>query len=123
MRLLIVEDDRKVAGFLEEGFQEEGHAVTVARDGQEALDQARAAPFDVILLDFMLPRLSGPEVLRTLRGEGLGTPVLMLTARDDPRDVRNALEAGADGYLTKPFRFAELLDRVETLIAGRRRTA
>ncbi len=123
MHLLIVEDDRKVAGFLEEGFQEEGYRVSVARDGQDALDQARAEPFDVILLDFMLPRLSGPEVLRTLRGEGYRGAILMLTARDDPRDVRTALEAGADAYVTKPFRFADLLDRIDTLLAGRRLTA
>lgn len=120
MRLLVAEDDRKVAGFLEQGFVEEGFEVTVARDGDEALARARAGAFDVILMDFMLPGRSGVEVVAALRADGITSPVLMLTARDDPRDLRAATEAGVNAYVTKPFRFADLLERVIALHAARR---
>lgn len=120
MRLLVVEDDSKVAGFLEQGFQEEGFAVEVARDGLAGYARGREGSFDLILLDYMLPGQDGPAVVGALRREGVGTPVLMLTARDDPRDIRSAMEAGADGYITKPFRFDDLLDRIQALLAARR---
>jgi DNA-binding response OmpR family regulator len=123
MRLLIVEDDRKVAGFLEQGFIEERFEVDLAHDGHQAIALALAARYDLILMDFMLPGRSGPEVVAELRQAGQTTPVLMLTARDDPRDVRAAMDAGADGYVTKPFRFADLLHRVATLLTDRRRSA
>jgi len=118
VKILIVEDDRKVAGFLEQGFREERFEVEMARDGEEALDRARAGGFDLILLDYMLPKLSGPEVAAQFRREGRTTPILMLTARDDAQDIRAALGAGVDAYLTKPFRFDDLLKRVESLLPG-----
>jgi DNA-binding response OmpR family regulator len=116
VKILIVEDDRKVAGFLEQGFREERFEVVVARDGEEALDRARAAAFDLILLDYMLPKRSGPEVAAQLRREGRSTPILMLTARDDVQDIKDALGAGVNAYLTKPFRFDDLLQRVGSLL-------
>lgn len=116
MKILIVEDDRKVAGFLEQGFREEQFEVAVARDGDEALERARAERFDLILLDYMLPRRSGPEVAAELRREGRTLPILMLTARDDAHDIRTALGAGVDAYVTKPFRFDDLLQRVESML-------
>lgn len=123
MRLLVVEDDRKVAGFLEQGFLEEGYDVVIARDGVDGFTRARAGGFDLILMDFMLPVRSGVEVVTALRAEGVQTPVLMLTALDDPRDVHTALQAGANAFMTKPFRFADLLDRISALLTERRLTA
>lgn len=123
MRLLVVEDDRKVAGFLEQGFIEEQFEVDVARDGDEALARGLEGHYDLILMDYMLPGRSGPEVVAALRKAGRTMPVLMLTARDDPRDLRAAMEAGADAYITKPFRFADLLDRIDTLLTQRRLSA
>lgn len=123
MKILIVEDDRKVAGFLRQGLLEERFEVEVVHDGEEALNRARATAFDLILLDFMLPRRSGPEVAAELRREGRRTPILMLTARDDARDIQAAFGAGIDGYLAKPFRFDELLHRVEGLLPGSSRPA
>lgn len=114
----MVEDDRKVAGFLEHGFREEEFDVDVALDGEVALAKARAGRYDLILLDHMLPRRSGREVAAELRREGLKTPILMLTARDDPHDVQAALAAGVSAYLTKPFRFEDLLTRVRGLLSG-----
>jgi DNA-binding response OmpR family regulator len=118
VRILVVEDDRKVAGFLEHGFREEEFDVDVALDGEVALAKARAGRYDLILLDHMLPRRSGREVAAELRREGLKTPILMLTARDDPHDVQAALAAGVSAYLTKPFRFEDLLTRVRGLLSG-----
>ena len=123
MRLLVVEDDRKVAGFLEQGFLEEGYDVVIARDGVDGFSRARTGGFDLILMDFMLPVRSGVEVVAALRAEGVQTPVLMLTALDDPRDVQTALQAGANAFMTKPFRFADLLDRISALLSERRLTA
>ncbi len=123
MRLLVVEDDRKVAGFLEQGFLEEGYDVVIARDGVDGLSRARAGGFDLILLDFMLPGRSGLEVVAALRAERVHTPILMLTALDDPRDVHAAFQAGANAFMTKPFRFADLLDRISALLSERRLTA
>lgn len=116
MKILIVEDDRKVAGFLEQGFREERFEVEVARDGEEALERALAIEFDLILLDYMLPKRSGPEVAAQLRRDGRSTPILMLTARDDANGIRAALDAGVDGYVTKPFRFDDLMQRVESML-------
>ncbi len=116
MKILIVEDDRKVAGFLEQGFREEQFEVAVARDGEDALEQALTGRFDLILLDYMLPKRSGPEVAAELRSQGHTLPILMLTARDDAHDIRTALGAGVDAYVTKPFRFDDLLQRVESML-------
>jgi heavy metal response regulator len=116
MRILVVEDERKVASFIRQGLEEEGHAVEVARDGAEALDLLGGPPYDLIVLDVMLPRRDGFAVVRDLRGRGIATPVLMLTARDAVADKVTGLDLGADDYLTKPFAFAEFLARVRALL-------
>ena len=116
MRILVVEDERKVASFIRQGLEEEGHAVEVARDGAEALDLLEGPPYDLIVLDVMLPRRDGFAVVRDLRGRGIATPVLMLTARDAVADKVTGLDLGADDYLTKPFAFAEFLARVRALL-------
>ena len=120
MRILVVEDERKVASFLRQGLQEEGHAVEVAADGAAALDLLLAAPgYDLAILDLMLPRRDGFDVLRTLRQRHIQTPVLILTARDAVPDKVTGLDLGADDYLTKPFAFEELLARVRALLRRR----
>ena len=116
MRILVVEDDRKVAGFIEMGLREEGYAVDPARDGDEAIVLAHVNDYDAILLDLMLPKKNGLQVAAELRREGRGTPILMLTARDATEDVVRGLDAGADDYLTKPFKFDELLARLRALV-------
>ena len=116
MRILVVEDDRKVAGFIEMGLREEGYAVDVARDGEEATIMAHVNEYDAILLDLMLPKKNGLQVAAELRREGRTTPILMLTARDATEDVVRGLDAGADDYLPKPFKFEELLARVRALV-------
>src|SRR5688572_23229148 len=118
MRLLVVEDDAKMAGLLLRGLLEEGHAVDVARTGDDAVWMGGAVDYDAIVLDVMLPGRDGFEVCRTLRRNGVWSPVLMLTARDAVEDRVEGLDAGADDYLTKPFSFAELLARLRAL--GRR---
>ncbi len=115
MRVLIVEDEVKMAGLIRRGLVEEGHAADVAASGEDALWMAQAHPYDAIVLDVMLPRLSGFETCRQLRNSGVWTPVLMLTARDSTDDRVAGLDVGADDYLTKPFSFAELLARLRAL--------
>ena len=116
MHVLIVEDEPEMAGLLARGLREEQYEVSHARDGLAALELSEARSFDVILLDLMLPRMSGLEVARLLRRRELETPVLMLTARDALDDVVKGLDAGADDYLTKPFSFEELLARIRALV-------
>jgi DNA-binding response OmpR family regulator len=116
MRILVVEDDRKVAGFISQGLREEGYAVDHAPDGDEATMLAHVNDYDVILLDLMLPKKNGLQIAAELRREGRQTPILMLTARDATEDVVRGLNAGADDYLTKPFKFDELLARVRALV-------
>ena len=117
MRILVVEDERKVAGFIRQGLEEEGHAVDVAGDGAVALDLLLdAPPYDLVVLDVMLPKRDGLDVLKRLRGRGLTTPVLVLTARDAVADKVAGLDLGADDYLTKPFAFEEFLARVRALL-------
>ena len=113
MRILVAEDDEKVGGFLEQGLREEEFEVGRGRDGEEALSLALSQTYDLILLDYMLPRKSGPEVASALRSQGRQTPILMLTARDAPEDIERCLASGADAYLTKPFRFADLLAQIQ----------
>ncbi len=116
MRILVVEDEHRIAAFLKRGLVEEGYAVDVAFDGDEALDWSAIAPYDLIVLDLLLPGLSGIVVCRTLRQRGVRTPILMLTARDAIEDRVTGLDAGADDYLTKPFAFSELLARIRALL-------
>jgi len=115
MKVLVVEDDRKVAGFIEQGLKEEGHVVDVAADGDEATMLAHVYEYDLILLDVVIPRKNGFQVAAELRREGRTTPILMLTSRDATEDVIRGLDAGADDYLAKPFRFDELLARMRAL--------
>ncbi len=119
MRILLAEDDSRVAGFVRRGLREEQYAVDVAADGEKALFMAQTGEYDLIILDLMLPKKDGMEVLRTLRAFKLGTPVLILTAKDKPKDKVEGLNAGADDYLTKPFGFEELLARVRALLRRR----
>jgi DNA-binding response OmpR family regulator len=116
MRVLIVEDDRKVAGFIELGLKEEGYLVDIAPDGEVATEMAHVNAYDVILLDLVLPKKNGFQVAAELRREGRTTPILMLTSRDAVEDVVRGLDAGADDYLAKPFRFDELLARIRALM-------
>jgi len=116
MKILVVEDDRKVAGFIEQGLREEGYAVDLAPDGDEATMLAHVYEYDLLVLDVMLPKKTGLQVAAELRREGRKTPILMLTARDATEDVVRGLDAGADDYLTKPFKFEELLARVRALV-------
>jgi len=116
VRILIVEDELKMASLVRRGLVEEGHAADVATTGEDAIWMAQAHPYDAIVLDVMLPGLSGFETCRQLRNEGVWAPVLMLTARDAVGDRVAGLDAGADDYLTKPFSFAELLARLRALV-------
>jgi two-component system, OmpR family, copper resistance phosphate regulon response regulator CusR len=116
MRLLVVEDEVKLAQYLHKGLSENGHVVDVAHDGIEGRRLATGGDYDLILLDLMLPGVDGFGVLAALRGAGRGTPVLMLTARDKVEDRVRGLEQGADDYLVKPFAFSELLARVGALL-------
>jgi two-component system OmpR family response regulator len=116
VRLLVVEDEAKMARLLERGLEEEGHAVDVAGNGHEAVWLATENPYDVIVLDVMLPDVDGFEVCRRLRAASRWSPVLMLTARDGVADRVSGLDAGADDYLIKPFSFDELLARLRALV-------
>ena len=115
MRVLIVEDERKISAYVKRGLEEQGYAVDAAYTGTEALDFADAAPYDLILLDILLPEMDGLAVCRELRRTGNRTPVLMLTARDAIDDRVAGLDAGADDYLVKPFALKELLARLRAL--------
>ena len=116
MRILVVEDDRKVASFVERGLREEGYAVDVAHDGEDGALKAMVYEYDLVVLDVMLPGQTGYEIVRELRRRGKSVPVLMLSARDATDDVVRGLNLGADDYLTKPFSFDVLLARIRALI-------
>jgi DNA-binding response OmpR family regulator len=116
MRILIVEDDHKIAGAVKRGLEQEKFAVDVSYDGQDGLGQAMTIDYDVIILDRMLPEIDGIEICRILREKENKTPILMLTAKDKTSDKVEGLNAGADDYLTKPFAFIELLARVRALM-------
>jgi two-component system copper resistance phosphate regulon response regulator CusR len=116
MRILLVEDEVKVARFVERGLTAERYAVDLAADGKTGLELATTYQYDLILLDLMLPGLEGTELLRRVRRENASVPVLVLTARDALGDKIAHFEAGADDYLTKPFAFAELLVRIKALL-------
>jgi DNA-binding response OmpR family regulator len=116
MRLLVIEDEKKVADFIARGLKAERLAVDTAYDGQSGWDMASVYQYDLIILDLMLPELSGTEVLRRIRKVNSCVPVLILTARDATEEKVQNFEAGADDYLTKPFAFAELAVRVKALL-------
>jgi DNA-binding response OmpR family regulator len=118
MRILVVEDERRMAELLRQGLTEDGHAVSVALDGREGLALAESGGFDLLLLDVMLPGATGLEIAHRLRARQDRTPILMLTARDAPADVVRGLDLGADDYITKPFSFEVLLARIRAV--GRR---
>src|SRR6266700_2427941 len=115
MRVLIVEDEKKMAELLKGGLEEEHHSVSLAFDGRTGLEFAASSDFDAIVLDLMLPVLDGFEVARRLRRSHNQTPILVLTARDATTDIAKALDLGADDYLTKPFSFVELLARLRAI--------
>jgi two-component system, OmpR family, response regulator len=116
MRILVVEDEEKMAGLIRRGLREEGMAVDVAGRGEDALWMAGSTEFDAIILDLMLPGIDGFETCRRLRDDGVWAPILMLTARDAVEDRVAGLDHGADDYLLKPFSFAELLARLRALV-------
>jgi DNA-binding response OmpR family regulator len=116
MRILLVEDDSKVGAFLEEGLRQEGFLVDWAHDGDEAIGFAGAGTYDMVLLDFMLPKKDGLHVAAEIRRLGQETPILMVTARDSAEDVRRGLAAGVNDYMGKPFRFDDLLDHIQALV-------
>lgn len=116
--ILIVEDESRIASFLERGLRANGFATTVASDGNLGLALARSGLFELVVLDLTLPELDGLELLRRLREDGRNIPVIILSARDELRDTVVGLEGGADDYVTKPFRFEELLARVRVRLRG-----
>ncbi|MGW0481971.1 response regulator transcription factor [Nonomuraea sp. NPDC003214] len=123
MRVLVVEDERRMAAALQRGLQAEGFAVDLAHDGEQGLHQARNGDYDVVVLDIMLPRLSGYNVCKQLRAEENWVPILMLSAKDGEYDMADGLDLGADDYLTKPFSYVVLVARLRALLrrdAGRR---
>jgi len=116
MRILLLEDEPKVSALVKRGLTAERYAVDISADGREGLEYAEAYPYDLILLDLMLPSISGVEVLQRIRRTNQYVPILVLTARDSVDDKVKLFEIGADDYLTKPFAFAELLVRVKALL-------
>jgi len=116
MRILVVEDESKVSTFIQRGLEEEGFPVDVAFDGEEGVKKAESQPFDLILMDLMLPKMDGLAAIRYLRENDIQTPVLCLTARDSVDDKVSGLDIGADDYLAKPFAFVELVARCRALI-------
>ena len=116
MRILLIEDELRIANFIERGLKEEHYAVDVADSGERALYLADINPYDLIILDIMLPDVDGFSICREIRDRGMKTPILILTAKDSLKDKVQGLDLGADDYLTKPFAFEELLARVRALL-------
>jgi len=116
MRVLLVEDDQRIVDFVQRGLKAEGYVVEVAHSGLEAVALGTEGKFQLIILDLGLPDLNGRQVCERLRNSGIGTPILMLTARDTVQDKVTGLRSGADDYMTKPFAFEELLARIEVLM-------
>jgi two-component system, OmpR family, copper resistance phosphate regulon response regulator CusR len=115
-KILVIEDDNKTANAIRTGLRGEGYDAAVAKTGEDGFFQLNAETFDLVVLDWMLPRRDGIEILKTIRAHGTKTPVLLLTARDAVEDRVLGLDAGADDYLVKPFAFAELLARIRALL-------
>jgi len=115
MKILLIEDDRGIVRFVKKGLMENDFSVDTASDGEAGLSSALLKRYDVIILDIMLPKMDGTEILRRLRGTGVQTPVIFLTARDTERDIVHGLNLGADDYIVKPFSFNELLARVRAI--------
>lgn len=115
MKILVVEDNKKIVSFLQKGLSQEGFTVDTAEDGKEGFYLATTNSYDVILLDIMLPFMSGIDLCKNLREEKITTPILMLTAKDDSDDIVAGLDSGADDYITKPFVFKELLARLRVI--------
>jgi len=116
MRILVVEDEKKVASFIQRGLEGEGFSVEVAYDGESGVEMGSQGSFDLILIDVMLPKMDGLQAIKALREKGVESPVLCLTAKDTVEDIVAGLDSGSDDYLTKPFAFAELLARVRALV-------
>ncbi len=114
--MLLVEDEEKVAHFISKGLEEEGYAIDVAYDGRKGLDLLKEFTYDLVLLDLMIPEISGLELLKIIRSWGNNTPVLIITAKNSKEDVVKGLDTGSDDYLTKPFSFDELLARIRALL-------
>jgi DNA-binding response OmpR family regulator len=122
MKVLIVEDEVKVANFISKGLEEEGYTVEVAYDGKKGIELIQGFTFDVVLLDLMIPEVDGLEVLKNIRARGIDTPVLIITAKSSKADVIKGLDTGSDDYLTKPFSFDELLARMRALLRRSRKS-
>ncbi len=122
-RILIIEDEERIASFVAKGLRAEGHVTTVVGDGLTGLEEALSANHELVVLDIGLPGIDGFEVLRQLRAQGSTVPVVVLTARDSVSDTVSALEGGADDYMSKPFRFAELLARIRLRLRQQGETA
>jgi heavy metal response regulator len=116
MRILVVEDEKKVANFIKRGLEEEEFTVDIAYDGEEGIRMAANMGYDLILMDVMLPKKDGLSAIKELRNKSISTPILCLTAKDSVEDITSGLDIGSDDYLTKPFAFAELIARVRALI-------
>lgn len=116
MRILLIEDEKKVARFISKGLMEESYAVDIAPDGEEGAFLAEINDYDLIILDIMLPKKDGFEVMKEIRSKGIKIPVIMLTAKDDIKDKIHGLDLGADDYITKPFAFSELLARIRAVM-------
>ena len=116
MRILLVEDERRIAQAVKEGLEQESYAVDVEYDGEDGLNAALAEDYDLIILDVMMPVLNGFEVSKKLRASGIKSPILMLTAKDQDKDIVQGLDSGADDYLPKPFSFSVLLARIRALM-------
>lgn len=116
MRILLIEDEKKTVAFLAKGLREAGFTVDLARDGDRGLELAHAKQHDLLIVDVMLPKRDGWEIVEQLRREGFSKPILFLTARDSVKDRVKGLELGADDYLIKPFAFSELLARVRSIL-------
>lgn len=116
MRILVVEDEKKVASFIRKGLEEEGYTVDLAHDGEEGVLKATSSTYDLILMDIMMPKKDGLTAIKEIREKNISAPILCLTAKDTVEDIVTGLGSGSDGYVTKPFAFAELIARCRALI-------